>query len=114
MIIVVNKRTHKPTDNDVYIGRPSLLGNPYSHLGYSKHDTIKVATREEAVRLYESWLKKQWDEYTPAAETMDDMIDDYMKSGIMHLVCWCAPLACHGDIIKRMMEEIIAKMKAPL
>lgn len=114
MIKVVNKRTHVPTEHDVYIGRPTPLGNPYSHLDYSKHDTIWVATRDEAVKLYEPWLQKQWDEYTLAAETMDDMIDQYLTAGQMNLVCWCAPLSCHGDVIKRKMEEIIAKMKAPI
>lgn len=112
MIKVVNKRTHTPTEYDIYIGRPTPLGNPYSHLDYSKHGTIKVASRDEAVRLYESWLQKQWDEYTVAAETMDDMIDTYRKTGHINLVCWCAPLSCHGDVIKRKMEEILAKMEA--
>jgi len=32
MITVVNKYKHVPTRDDVYIGRGSILGNPYSSI----------------------------------------------------------------------------------
>jgi len=31
-INVVNFKTHTPTENDIYIGRGSILGNPYTYL----------------------------------------------------------------------------------
>lgn len=110
-INVVNKRSHTPTPFDFYIGRPSVLGNPYSHLNYSKHNTIKVASREEAVRLYGKWLANQLSSYEEVAETLDDLVDLYMEHGVLNLVCWCAPAACHGDLIKKKVEELTAKLR---
>jgi len=28
-----------------------------------------------------------------------------MNNEDVYLVCWCKPLACHGDVIKRMVED---------
>ena len=45
----------KKEEYDVYIGRPSKWGNPFSH----KSDTMakfKVDSREEAIKNYEVWI----------------------------------------------------------
>src|SRR5690348_9349173 len=45
---------------DIYIGRPSKWGNPFSH----KDGTLaefKVATRDEAVSAYRDWIETQPD-----------------------------------------------------
>ena len=41
---------------DVYIGRPSKWGNPYSHLKIK--GTIKVKTRKEAILKYIEYITK--------------------------------------------------------
>lgn len=43
---------------DVYIGRGSKFGNPYSHLPNSAAP-FPVETREDAIRLYEEWIRSQ-------------------------------------------------------
>ena len=48
MTTVHNKRNFK--GEGVYIGRPSCLGNPYSHLENTKA-AYKVRDRDEAVDL---------------------------------------------------------------
>ncbi len=98
MIQVVNKRTHQPTSKDIYIGRPSPLGNPFSHL----HGTLadyKVATREQAIDCYRRWLWKHIQENHPETIQALRMIEDDSI-----LVCWCKPAACHGDVIVRAWE----------
>jgi hypothetical protein len=53
VIRVMNKRTYK--GGGYYIGRPSALGNPFSHVEHSlalRH----VASRDEAVEKYRVWL----------------------------------------------------------
>ena len=55
MTRVLNKHFDVITEEDVYIGRGSIYGNPYSHLENTKA-TFKVATREEAVKKYEEYL----------------------------------------------------------
>jgi hypothetical protein len=56
--LVVNSRLHK---YDVYIGRPSKWGNPFSHLPsvFDGHTVWPVKTREEAVRRYREWILTQ-------------------------------------------------------
>ena len=85
MIKVVNKRTHKPTPNDVYIGRPSKWGNPFI---VGRH-----GTREEVIDKYRKWI-----ETTNLPFQVGELQDKT-------LVCWCKPHACHGDVLKQLVEE---------
>ena len=78
---------------DVYIGRPSKWGNPFSH----KEGTLakyKVDTREEAVEKYR--------EYILDNPVLLDALHE-LKGKV--LGCWCKPLACHGDILIELIEE---------
>jgi hypothetical protein len=73
---------------DVYIGRPSKWGNPFSHLTGTKAQ-YKVASREEAIEKYAEWLAGQ-----------DDLLS-CLKAELKGKVlgCWCKPKDCHGDIL---------------
>lgn len=78
---------------DVYIGRPSKWGNPFSH----QEGTLaqfKVETRKEAVESYEKWVKEQPDLMAALSELRGKTLG-----------CWCAPQACHGDVLLRLAEE---------
>ena len=72
---------------DVYIGRPSKWGNPFSHKEGTKAK-YKTKTREEAIQKYVEWLIKQ-----------EDLLLDIHELKGKILGCWCAPKACHGDIL---------------
>jgi len=67
---------------DVYIGRPSKWGNPFN-IG-------KDGNREEVIRKYEEYLLSN-------KKLMNDIHE--LRGKI--LGCWCAPLACHGDILNK-------------
>lgn len=75
---------------DVYIGRPSQWGNPFSHLA-SSAASFRVATVEEAIACYEEWLKLQPDLLAEARRSLRGKV----------LGCWCHPKACHGDVLVR-------------
>lgn len=78
---------------DVYIGRPSKWGNPYTHLiGYK--DTIHVETVEEAVTLYEQWILERI-EAEPEKYDLDELRGKVLG-------CYCKPGICHGDILARL------------
>lgn len=85
---VVNKRRHKPTPNDVYIGRPSKWGNPFV-IG-------KDGNRNQVVSKYLTWLVKQ-------PELMKALPELRGKT----LVCWCAPQMCHGDVLAGLANSIL-------
>jgi hypothetical protein len=67
----------------VYIGRPSKFGNPFV-IG-------RDGNRAEVIRKYEEWLLAQ-----PA------LVEAARRELRGHdLRCFCAPLACHGDVLLR-------------
>ena len=61
-ITVVNK--YKESGGAaVFIGRPSPLGNPFSHLDTASSRVTKVASREEAVSAMQNgWMRKSHQE----------------------------------------------------
>lgn len=79
---------------DVYIGRPSLWGNPFSF----KDGTLaefKVSSRDEAVQKFEEWFTSQ-PELVERAKIL-------LKGKI--LGCWCHPNKCHGDVLARIANS---------
>ena len=108
-ITVVNKRTAllvPPNTVRVYIGRPSPLGNPFTHIHDRKTKAeYIVASRDEAVRRYEGWLRKQIAEASPIYGKIGDLVSILLDGFDLELECWCAPKSCHGDIIKKVILE---------
>lgn len=84
----------KKSPYDVYIGRGSKWGNPYSHKEGTAAKWV-VDTREDAIRLYEEWLRSQPDLVAAAKKELKGKV----------LGCWCAPLACHGDVLIKIANE---------
>lgn len=77
---VLNKKTSGLPQGAVYIGRPSKWGNPFV---IGKH-----GTRPEVVAKYRAYLLGN-------AALMAALPELCGKD----LVCWCAPEACHGDVL---------------
>lgn len=105
MIQVVNKHIHKPTRNDFYIGRGSVLGNPYSHLPGTLA-TVVVESREEAIEKYEHWIDQQMsNKNKDVIGALNAIATIVMQTGHVNLVCYCAPKSCHGDVIKEIVMQ---------
>jgi hypothetical protein len=78
---------------DVYIGRPSKWGNPFSHKEGTKAEFV-VATRDEAVEKYREWINNQPELIEQAKKELTGKV----------IACWCKPLACHGDILAEICD----------
>lgn len=79
----------------VYCGRPSPLGNPYSHRKGTAAWFI-VPTIEQAILSYASWLRKRVEGGDPSViQVFERLTEDSV------LGCWCAPGPCHGQIIEQ-------------
>ena len=79
---VLNRYKASPLMADaVYIGRGSPYGNPFV-IG-------RDGDRDEVIRKYAEWVRKQ-------PELME-MIKIELAG--RDLKCFCAPNACHGDIL---------------
>jgi len=90
-----NRVVHcKRQDYDVYIGRPSKWGNPFSH----KEGTLarfRVASRQEAIQRHKEWIL-----------TQTELLKDLHELKGMTLGCWCSPLPCHGDTLAEMADKL--------
>ena len=102
-INIHNKRKSNPVDG-VYIGRPSVLGNPFSHLKGTLAD-YSVSSRDEAVDRYETWLRSELKTNKVVVKEMRKLYKKFTNSGCLNLVCWCHPARCHGDVIKKLILE---------
>jgi len=109
-IKIVNKKRY--TGYGEYIGRPSPLGNPYSHVPSSTLAQYRVATRDEAVYRYCEWLPKQLVGNTSQAREINRLIDLYITESELTLICWCKPKKCHGDSIAETIYNSI-KLRYP-
>ena len=100
MIQVVNKYKIKPSADDVYIGRGSLLGNPYTSVK-DKETLAKYTcdTREDSITLYKEYLLNKIRSRDRIVCGEIKRIYDLHKRGNVNLVCFCKPKSCHGDII---------------
>ncbi len=76
---------------DVLIDRTTKWGNIFS-IG-------KDGTREEVIQKYTEWIKTQ-------SHLMESLYE--LKDKV--LGCWCSPQACHGDVLVKLVGELVEEM----
>jgi len=105
------------TDDMVYVGRRrntnEHFGNPYTFNVRDSSHCIMTTSREECITFYEEWItngtfgglslykgklgdinrRRQW--------ILDNLHTLYGKD----LVCWCAPQACHADVLLHLVNS---------
>jgi hypothetical protein len=99
MITVQNYRTYVGPGE--YVGRPFPLGNPFK-IG-------RDGSREEVIEKYHQWLRQQWRTGGAAKKELLRLVEKYQRKGSLVLLCHCAPLPCHADIIKSAIEGILRR-----
>lgn len=81
----------KRASYDKYVGRPSLLGNPF---------VIGVdGNREQVVNKFEVYARER---IALDADYAAEIAACYNKV----LGCWCHPLFCHAEIIHKLAAEL--------
>jgi len=107
-INVVNKHQHVNEPSDIYIGRGSVLGNPFTHLPLNKSKAqVQVDSREKAITEYRKWIKGKINEFDGDVIGELEFIKKMAINHEINLVCYCKPKSCHGDIIKELVEKSI-------
>lgn len=71
---------------DIYIGRPSRWGNPF--------EIGKDGDRATVIRKYREWILQQ-----------PQLLEDIHQLRGKVIACWCAPLACHGDVLAELADR---------
>lgn len=106
MISVVNKYKHQKTESDFYIGRGSALGNPFTSIKTKETKALVVCeNREESISRFKEYLKEKIQNKDEKICFELNRIYKMAKKGDVNLICYCAPKACHGDVIKEIIEE---------
>lgn len=83
---VLNRHRHD-CSGAVYVGRPSPFGNPFV-IG-------RDGDRAAVIARYETWLRSQPDLVERARRELRGR----------DVACWCAPAACHGDVLIRIANS---------
>ena len=83
----------KKAKYDVYIGRPSKWGNPFTHKEGTKAEFI-LPTRTEAIEAYRKWITEGGGKY---------LLNDLHELKGKTLGCWCKPQSCHGDVLAELV-----------
>ncbi len=78
---VLNQKKDKIPEDAVYIGRPSIFGNPYI-VGVD-------GSRTEVIEKYRRYLALN--------NSLREEVIKQLKG--KDLVCWCSPKQCHGDVL---------------
>ena len=93
---VVHCKSGEPYD--VYVGRPGPWGNPFSHKP-SMVGLWRVVDRGVAISAFREWVLTS---DTAEAQWIRDHVHELRGKT---LGCWCAPKACHGEVLARMADE---------
>lgn len=96
------------TSEVVYVGRGSALGNPFSHKT-SKYETVQVSSRKEAIEKYEEYILEKIKYRCAENSAIQECVSKLIKHRRLVLGCYCAPLACHGDVLARVILDIAQK-----
>ena len=94
---VVHCKKELKTENTVYIGRPSKWGNPFTHKDLHPNDkvpTTRVGSREESIARFKNYLLNN--------PTLMASLHELKGKD---LACWCAPYACHGDVLMELANK---------
>ena len=112
MIYIYNRRAETHNKNDFYIGRGSILGNPYSHIKDRKTKAIYEAKdRDDAIDKYSHYFDLMYGSNKAFTQAIDEIYEVYRRGDDVFLGCFCKPLRCHGDVIKEKLEKRLIKEK---
>jgi hypothetical protein len=95
--VIFNKHHNLAPEDAVYVGRPTIFGNPFTHLSTHASELIRVPTRERAVERYREWF------HIRMADPVFEAAVESLRG--KDLVCWCAPLPCHAEVIVEYLES---------
>ena len=113
MAIFVYNRTkedHTDKENNYPIYRPSILSNPYTHIKDKKTLAMFVVrSRDEAIDRYSAYFDRMYSGNKPFRYIIDEIYEKYKNGEDIYLECYCAPLRCHGDVIKEKLEKRLLK-----
>jgi hypothetical protein len=83
---------------DVKVDRSSVLGNPF-----------KSGSRDDQCKAYAAWFPGRAASNRLIANKLERLCELHKEHGKLRLFCWCVPLRCHSETIKKVLEDKINK-----
>ncbi len=74
---------------DVYIGRGSVWGNPF---------TVQQYGRELCIAMYSTYIQER-------LNNEPELVTQLLALKGKTLGCYCKPKPCHGDILVRLIQQ---------
>ena len=86
---VFNRRMRDAPDDALYVGRPTIFGNPFI--------VGRDGQQGECVELFREWIMRDEQEElrTQARKLLANR----------DLVCWCTPFPCHADVLLKIANS---------
>lgn len=78
-------------DRGISVARPTPLGNPFV--------VGRPYTRAESIARYREWFHREIETGNALVLAQLGRIEAAARAGDVTLLCWCAPLPCHGEVI---------------
>ena len=108
IFVLHHKRSGMITDGTEYIGRPSILGNPFTHLKTDTLAQFKVDTVEDAINEYRSYFYIRLNTDPAFRNEVARLVRVYQIRGVLYLSCWCKDElkpskkdhGCHCDVVR--------------
>jgi hypothetical protein len=100
--LVVHFRRHP---YDVFIGRTrrgNRWGNPFTDKAGDTLAAARVGSRAESIEAYREWLQGIRTVPGLAPPTREEIVRE-LRGKV--LGCWCAPKACHGDVLASIAND---------
>ena len=63
--------------------------------------------RAEVIQKFSFDLARDWGTHGPMRKEVERIAELVRSGQDIALACWCAPKACHGDVIKQAVEAIL-------
>ena len=108
IFVLHHKRSGMIKDGVQYIGRPSILGNPFTHLETDTLAQFKVATVEQAICEYRTYFYNRLNADSDFRNEVARLVRIYQMRGVLFLSCWCKDElrpskkdhGCHCDVVR--------------
>ena len=86
---VLNRRTMLPEEiaGSVHVGRPTIWSNPH-YIGFCRR-CRRVHDRAQSIAMFRRYLLQKPELLARVRHELRGM----------NLICWCAPLPCHADVL---------------
>ncbi len=111
MTILIDNHLFGTKDKDgISILFGSALGNPFKIGDQNCITGSKIETKQDLCDAYEGWMLSRINsQIKPTIEALDEIAFKILDRQDVTLICTCNSEHCHGYVIKRIIEDAIAR-----